>query len=104
MTQLKNRNMRLAQIIKEMSRLKYGKDVKLITNHKTLEVNDSGHGISREDLPHIFERFYRGDKAREKGGYGLGLSIAKQIADLHGAKIKVKSELGVGTTFKVIFS
>ena len=61
-------------------------------------------GISKEDLPHIFDRFFRGDKARSHDGYGLGLSIAKQIAENHNAKIKVESKLGAGTTFKVIFS
>jgi two-component system sensor histidine kinase CiaH len=61
-------------------------------------------GIPKKDLPHIFDRFYRSDRSRTKDGYGLGLSIAKQIADLHGARIKVESKLGVGSTFKVIFS
>lgn len=86
--------------------VKYGnnKEIKLSLKNKILKVVDHGIGISDEDLPHIFDRFYRGDKARNHDGYGLGLSIAKQIADLHGAKIKVKSKLGIGTTFKVIFS
>ena len=69
-----------------------------------LIVEDKGIGISSEDLPHIFDRFYRSDKARSKDGYGLGLSIAKQIANNHKAKINVDSKIGVGTTFKVFFS
>ena len=69
-----------------------------------LTVSDTGLGISAEDLPHIFERFYRGDKARSsKGGgrMGLGLSICKTIVDLHGGTLEVTSELGVGTRFVV---
>lgn len=82
-----------------------GKTVEVIVKKPgILIVKDNGIGISDSDLPHIFDRFFRGDKARNKDGYGLGLSIAKQIADVHGAKIKVVSKLGVGTTFKVIFS
>lgn len=80
------------------------KDIKVATKNKTLIVGDKGVGIPESDLPHIFERFYRGDKAHSEDGYGLGLSIAKQIADLHGAKIKVESKVGIGSTFKVIFS
>lgn len=84
--------------------MKYGKEVEVSTKDKILEVEDKGLGISEKDLPHIFDRFFRGDKARGKDGYGLGLSIAKQIADLHNAKIKVISKLGFGSTFKVVFS
>jgi len=85
---------------------KYGesKEISLSLRNKELKISDKGTGISREDLPHIFDRFYRGDKARSHDGYGLGLSIAKQIADNHGAKIKVESKINKGSTFKVIFS
>lgn len=65
-----------------------------------LSITDTGIGLSEEQLPHIFERFYRADQSRgETSGTGLGLSIAKWIADLHKAKLEVKSRPGVGTAF-----
>lgn len=68
-----------------------------------LEVEDNGHGIAQEDLPHIFERFYRADKSRSRsdGRSGLGLAITKSILDAHAARIEVQSELNKGTTFRV---
>jgi signal transduction histidine kinase len=67
------------------------------------EVADTGVGIPPENLPHIFDRFYRVDKsrARAQGGSGLGLSIAKWIAQAHGGTIRVTSQVGEGTTFTV---
>ena len=64
-------------------------------------VKDNGFGIKDEDIPHIFERFYRVDKSRNKEipGNGLGLSIAKWIMDIHHGKIEVKSVVGQGTEF-----
>jgi len=63
-----------------------------------IEVSDTGAGISGEDLPHIFERFFKG----EEGGLGLGLSIVKELVDAHGGRIEVDSEVGKGTTVTVI--
>lgn len=69
-----------------------------------LSAKNTGAPIPEEDLPHIFERFYRSDKARTTGGgYGLGLSICKNLASLHGADIDVSSDMINGTKFTVTF-
>jgi two-component system OmpR family sensor kinase/two-component system sensor histidine kinase BaeS len=65
-------------------------------------VSDTGEGIPPEDLPYVFDRFWRGDRARSRGGgasSGLGLAIARQLVEAHGGRIDVESEVGVGTTF-----
>jgi signal transduction histidine kinase len=66
-----------------------------------IEVGDTGAGIPKEDLPHIFERFYRVERSRSRksGGTGLGLAIAREIVEAFGGRIEVKSKLGEGTTF-----
>ena len=66
-----------------------------------LAVSDIGRGISREDLPHVFERFYRADPSRSSGQTGLGLAISKAIVEAHGGTIEVVSQPGEGTTFTV---
>ena len=70
-----------------------------------LSVSDDGVGIAKEDLPRIFERFYRADKARSAdkvSGTGLGLAIVKHIAQLHGGRVEAESELEKGTTIRVV--
>jgi len=68
-----------------------------------VSVSDTGIGIAKADVPHIFDRFWRADKARsrEEGGAGLGLSIAKWIVEMHRGSIEVDSDLGKGSTFHV---
>ena len=89
--------------------IKYTPEAETITlscqrqaNWAVIVVADTGEGIAAADLPRIFDRFYRGDKvrSREQGGTGLGLSIAKWIVEKHGGRIKVDSEIGVGTKFQ----
>jgi signal transduction histidine kinase len=98
----------LATILLENA-VKYSKEdgsIEIRTSGTSLVVKDNGVGIPENDLPHIFDRFYRADSSRSKektDGYGLGLSIAKSIADLHGARIEVDSKLGRGSTFTVTF-
>lgn len=68
-----------------------------------IEVRDTGIGIPPEEIPLLFERFWRGARSRERGsGSGLGLSIAKSIVDMHGGRIAVRSTAGEGSTFEVI--
>lgn len=81
--------------------------VKRKDNELCIAVTDAGHGIKASDIPYIFNRFYRGDASRTKqasqtvGGYGLGLSIAKQLIDLHNGTITVASQPQKGSTFTV---
>jgi two-component system phosphate regulon sensor histidine kinase PhoR len=90
--------------------IKYGREGGRLTltgkiepSECTLEVKDDGPGIPPEDIPRIFERFYRVDKgrSRELGGTGLGLSIAKHIVESHGGTIRVESRVGIGTRFTI---
>lgn len=66
-----------------------------------ISVVDTGMGIAPEDLPYVFERFYRADRARKTGGTGLGLAIGKWIAEVHGGSISVESSVGTGSIFTV---
>lgn len=87
----------------------YGGTIQVIMksehNNIAIYVKDSGIGISENDLPFIFERFYRTDKsrARESGGSGIGLALVRQIVLVHHGEISVESTVGAGTTFKVTF-
>ena len=68
-------------------------------------VKDEGIGVAEEDLPLLYERFYRGDKSRNRktGGIGIGLSIVKALIDAHHGEISIESQLHVGTTVTVVF-
>ena len=76
------------------------------TNEKelSLTIQDNGHGIPQEHLPHLFERFYKADASRSRayGGAGLGLAISASIIELHGGKIRVESKLNAGTAFEIV--
>jgi len=79
-------------------------DVSVANGHAAVVVTDSGIGIPAVELPHVFERFYRGDAARRAAeGAGLGLAIARWIADVHGARIDIASEPGAGTRVQMTF-
>jgi two-component system, OmpR family, sensor kinase len=101
---------RLAQVITNLlaNAIQYNRtdgEVRVILESENgmavLTVSDKGHGIAAEDLPRVFERFYRADKSRSTGGNGLGLAISKAVVEAHGGAIEVASEENVGTTFTV---
>jgi len=92
--------------------VKYGKEGGQVTvsgkiepSGCTLEVKDDGPGIPPEDIPRIFERFYRVDasRSREEGGTGLGLSIVKHLTEAHGGRVAAESTIGQGTTIRCWF-
>jgi len=83
-----------------------GSTVVIRLDGQTLSVVDQGIGIAKEDQARIFDRFYRSDEARTRGqnsGYGLGLTIARAVADKNGYQLSVKSEAGQGSTFNLHF-
>ncbi|WP_452222323.1 sensor histidine kinase [Lacinutrix salivirga] len=102
---------RIQQVLSNLivNSLKYGRQKgtteisieNLIKNKVIIRVTDNGEGIAKENIPRLFERFYRVDKSgsRREGGSGLGLSIVKHIIEAHNEKIYVESELGVGSEF-----
>jgi len=76
--------------------------VSTTSTHAVLAVRDTGPGIPEEDLPHVFERFYRGDQSRHQPGHGLGLSLASAFVHAHGGDIRVESSPGHGSTFTIL--
>jgi two-component system, OmpR family, phosphate regulon sensor histidine kinase PhoR len=102
---------RIQQVLTNLivNSIKYGREKgttevsieNLIKNKAIIRITDNGEGISKENLPRLFERFYRVDKSgsRKEGGSGLGLSIVKHIIEAHQEKIYVESQLGVGSEF-----
>jgi signal transduction histidine kinase len=66
-----------------------------------IEVRDTGLGIAPEDMPHLFDRFYRGKLTWQVRGSGLGLAIIKEITEVHKGHVEVDSQAGVGSTFRV---
>ena len=72
-----------------------------VNGESLISIGDTGVGISEDDLPHIFKRFYRCDISREKGGTGLGLSLVQAIAHSHGGSVNATSRPGKGSTFTV---
>ncbi|WP_378741599.1 ATP-binding protein [Nocardia brasiliensis] len=77
--------------------------IRVALHQNELTVRDHGPGIPAEDLPHIFDRFYRSTTARGKPGHGLGLAIVEQVADLHGAKVTAETAPGGGALFRLTF-
>jgi signal transduction histidine kinase len=103
---------RIIQVIRNLlsNAIKYTLDhghvkIKIIDTEKSVifTVEDDGIGISEEDIPFVFERFYRADKSRNRktGGTGIGLAIVKSIVSAHGGKVEVKSKVNYGSSFKV---
>ena len=101
---------RLAQVVTNLltNAIQYNKpggEIRIAAQSKgvtaLLTVSDTGMGIPAEDLPHVFKRFYRGDKSRTGGNAGLGLAISKAIIEAHGGAIEVSSKEDAGTTFTV---
>ncbi len=102
---------RIQQVLTNLvvNSIKYGREKgttelsieNLIKNKAIIRVTDNGEGISKQNLPRLFERFYRVDKSgsRKEGGSGLGLSIVKHIIEAHEEKIYIESELGIGSEF-----
>jgi signal transduction histidine kinase len=91
----------VGNLIRNAIRFTKAGSVTVTLEGKTLTVTDTGVGIAAKDLPHIFERFYRGDSSRNTEGTGLGLAICKNICEEEGWQIGIESEVGKGSTFTV---
>jgi signal transduction histidine kinase len=105
---------KLVQILSNIlnNALKYTPEGKVVSlavlqeeDYVGFQIRDEGAGMDEDDIPYIFERFYRGDKSRDRktGGVGVGLSIVKALMDAHKGKIQVKSKLKRGTTINLWF-
>lgn len=96
----------ISNILSNAIKYSSSKVIDIIIKKDSIEIKDYGVGIEQIHIPRIFEKFYRVDKSRsrQKGGGGLGLSIVKNIINLHGWNIEVKSEINKGTSFKIIFN
>ncbi|NLB43019.1 MAG: two-component sensor histidine kinase, partial [Clostridiales bacterium] len=83
-----------------------GQPIFLRARGKVIKVIDSGKGISKDEIPHATDPFYMADPSRSKakGGSGLGLTLVKRIADAHNAQLIIESEVGLGTTVRLIFA
>lgn len=108
---LLSRRERIVEIVGNLIRnaIRYNKDggsIAVLLTEKQLEVSDTGIGISEEDLPRIFDRFFTADKSHggKNGGFGLGLSVVRKLCEKAGWNLTVKSKLGKGTTFTVAFA
>jgi len=77
--------------------------IRRFDNGSEISIRDSGSGIASEHLPHVFDRFYRGDASRSSAGTGLGLALVKSIVDLHLGSVAIESTLGHGTTVTLVF-
>ncbi len=77
--------------------------VKAVLTNRELIISDTGIGIAAHDLPNIFHRFFQAETSRSKEGFGLGLALVQRIVELHNWAIRAESELGKGTTFRVMF-
>jgi signal transduction histidine kinase len=107
-TEAKERQAIIEQIVKILTENAIKHDPKhrppkIERTDKEIRVIDEGTGIAEQDLPHIFERFYRAEKSRTSDGYGLGLSLAKHLAEKISAEIKAENNRGAGATFTLKF-
>lgn len=86
--------------------IKYNKnngEIIITLDQKNMVIQDTGIGIAKENIPHIFERFYRENEGRDENSFGIGLSLVKHIADIYKWNITVESEKEIGTIFKITF-